>query len=182
MKDVTWYLDGRLGVKVGDITEEKVDAVVNAANSSLMGGGGVDGAIHRRGGEAIHEGCLALRKEKYPDGLPTGQAAVTEAGNLPCRYVIHTVGPVWHGGGSGEAEKLAGAYTESLKRAAELDLESVAFPSISTGVYGYPKDKAAGVSFGAVKAFLAENRRPAKVLFVFYSPGDRETFLRALDL
>ena len=157
MDGTRWFLDDRLGIKVGDITEEKADAVVNAANSSLMGGGGVDGAIHRKGGPAIHQACLALRKEQYPDGLPAGQAAVTEGGELPCRYVIHTVGPVWGGGGSGEAEKLASAYRESLMRASELKLETVAFPSISTGIYGYPKALAAEVSYTAVKAFLEAN-------------------------
>jgi O-acetyl-ADP-ribose deacetylase (regulator of RNase III) len=182
MDGTRWLLNDRLGIKVGNITEEKVDAVVNAANSSLMGGGGVDGAIHRKGGPAIHQACLALRKEQYPDGLNPGQAAVTEAGELPCRYVIHTVGPVWRGGGSGEAEKLASAYRESLMRASELKLETAAFPSISTGVYGYPKALAAEVSYTAVKAFLKANPYPGKVYMIFFNPGDRDQFIRALDL
>ena len=131
MAGVSWLAANRLGVKVGDITEESVDAIVNAANSSLMGGGGVDGAIHRKGGDAIHQACVKVRKEQYPDGLPTGKAVATESGDLPCRYVIHTVGPVWSGGRAGEAENLASAYTESLRTAAELGLQSVAFPSIS---------------------------------------------------
>jgi O-acetyl-ADP-ribose deacetylase (regulator of RNase III) len=180
MSGITWFLGNRLGIKVGDITEEHVDAVVNAANSSLMGGGGVDGAIHRKGGEAIHRACVKVRKELYPEGLPTGKAAVTESGYLPCRYVIHTVGPVWSGGSSAEAAKLNSAYTESLRVAAEMELQTVAFPSISTGVYGYPKDKAARVSFGAVEAFLARNELPQTVYFVFFSSGDRDVFLDSL--
>jgi O-acetyl-ADP-ribose deacetylase (regulator of RNase III) len=181
MSKVDWLLEDRLGVKVGDITEESVDAIVNAANSSLMGGGGVDGAIHRKGGDAIYQACARVRKEQYPDGLPTGKAVATESGNLPCRYVIHTVGPVWSGGRSGEAEKLASAYAESLRAAAELGLHTVAFPSISTGVYGYPKGKAAKTAYRAVEAFLSQNELPEKVFFVFFSSGDRDVFLESFQ-
>ncbi len=180
MSETTWLLAGRLGVKVGDITGERMDAIVNAANSSLMGGGGVDGAIHRKGGPAILSACRRVRKERYPEGLPTGQAVATESGNLPCRYVIHTVGPVWSGGNSGEAGKLTDAYTMSLRVAEELGLNAVAFPSISTGVYGYPKEKAARTSFSAVEAFLAHAELPQKVYFVFFSTGDRELFLESM--
>jgi O-acetyl-ADP-ribose deacetylase (regulator of RNase III) len=173
----TKLLDGRLIITTGDITRMETGAIVNAANSSLMGGGGVDGAIHRGGGPAILEECKRLRQTRYPDGLPTGEAAVTTAGNLPSRYVIHTVGPVWHGGGSGEPEKLASCYRRSLQEAAKLSLKDIAFPAISTGVYGYPKDKAAETAFASVRDFLSSSKLPEVVYFVFYSPGDAEVFL-----
>jgi len=177
----TKLLDGRLIVTTGDITRMKTEAIVNAANSSLMGGGGVDGAIHRGGGPSILEECKALRKTRYPDGFPTGDAAATGAGNLPAAYVIHTVGPVWHGGGSGEAEKLAGCYRRSLEEAAKLSLKEVAFPAISTGIYGYPKDEAARVAFAAVQDFLETSKLPETVYFVFFSPGDARVFLDTLS-
>ena len=155
----------------------KIGAVVNAANSSLMGGGGVDGAIHRSGGPAILEECKKIRAGRYPDGLPAGQAVVTTAGNLPAEHVIHTVGPVWHGGGSGEADKLAGCYRNSLEEAVKLSLKDIAFPAISTGVYGYPKEEAGQVAYTAVRDFLASSKLPETVYFVFYSPGDARIFL-----
>ncbi len=170
-------LDGRLIVTTGDITRMKTDAIVNAANSSLMGGGGVDGAIHRAGGPEILAECRQLRQARYPDGLPAGEAVVTAGGNLPAGHVIHTVGPVWHGGGSGEAEKLAGCYRRSLEEAAKLSLCTVAFPAISTGVYGYPKNKAARVAFETVRDFLAGSQLPETVYFVFFSPADQSVFL-----
>jgi O-acetyl-ADP-ribose deacetylase (regulator of RNase III) len=173
----TKLLDGRLVVTTGDITKMKTGAIVNAANSSLMGGGGVDGAIHRGGGPAILEECKRIRKNRYPEGLPTGEAVPTAAGNLPAEYVIHTVGPVWHGGNSGEAEKLAGCYRRSLEEAAKLSLKDIAFPAISTGVYGYPKEKAGEIAFKAVRTFLASSKLPETVYFVFYSPGDARIFL-----
>jgi O-acetyl-ADP-ribose deacetylase (regulator of RNase III) len=134
----------------GDITTQQVDAIVNAANSSLMGGGGVDGAIHRRGGPSILEACRQIRQTTYPDGLPTGKAVATTAGNLPARWVIHTVGPVYssHEDRSG---LLASCYLESLRVAHELGARSVAFPAISTGVYGYPIELAAPVAISAVR-------------------------------
>ena len=178
----TKLLDGRLIVTTGDITRMTMEAIVNAANSSLMGGGGVDGAIHRGGGPSILEECKALRKTRYPDGLPTGAAAATGAGNLPAAYVIHTVGPVWHGGGSGEAEKLAGCYRRSLEEAAKLSLKEVAFPAISTGIYGYPKQEADQVAFAAVQDFLENSKLPETVYFVFFSPGDARVFLDTLSL
>jgi O-acetyl-ADP-ribose deacetylase (regulator of RNase III) len=177
MEVFKWLVEGRFGVKVGDITKEKVDAIVNAANSSLMGGGGVDGAIHRRGGPAILEACKTIRREKYPDGLPTGQAVVTKAGNLPCRYVIHTVGPVWHGGSSGEPELLQSAYRESLKQAEALKAEDVVFPAISTGVYGYPKDRAAVLAYRMIKGFLETHTYPERVFLIFFSQQDADIFL-----
>jgi O-acetyl-ADP-ribose deacetylase (regulator of RNase III) len=176
----TKLLDGRLIVTTGDITTMKTGAIVNAANSTLMGGGGVDGAIHRAGGAAILEECKQIRSSRYPDGLPTGEAVVTTAGNLPAGHVIHTVGPVWHGGSSGEAEKLASCYRRSLEEAARLSLKEVAFPAISTGIYGYPKEKAGEVAFTAVREFLASSRLPENVYFVFFSPGDARIFLDAV--
>jgi len=177
----TKLLNGRLSVTTGDITRMTTDAIVNAANSSLMGGGGVDGAIHRGGGPSILEECKQVRKSRYPDGLPTGDAVVTGAGNLPAKYVIHTVGPVWGGGGSGEAKKLAGCYQRSLEEAASLSLKEVAFPAISTGIYGYPKEEAARVAFAAVREFLETSKLPETVYFVFFSPGDARVFLDTLS-
>lgn len=173
----TKLLDGRLVVTTGDITKMKTGAVVNAANSSLMGGGGVDGAIHRSGGPAILEECKQIRAGRYPDGLPAGDAVATTAGNLPAQHVIHTVGPVWHGGSSGEADKLAGCYRRSLEEAVKLSLKDIAFPAISTGIYGYPKEKAGQVAFTAVREFLSSSKLPETVYFVFYSPGDARIFL-----
>jgi O-acetyl-ADP-ribose deacetylase (regulator of RNase III) len=134
----------------GDITEQHVDAVVNAANSSLLGGGGVDGAIHRKGGPAILDACRDLRASKYGRGLPTGQAVATTAGRLPARWVIHTVGPVWQPG-EDRSELLASCYCESLRVADELGAASVAFPAISTGVYGWPMDDGARIAVRTVR-------------------------------
>ena len=173
----TKLLDRRLVVTTGDITRMKTGAIVNAANSSLMGGGGVDGAIHRGGGPEILEECKQIRKSLYPDGLPTGEAVTTTAGNLPAEYVIHTVGPVWRGGNSGEAEKLASCYRRSLEEAVKLSLNDIAFPAISTGIYGYPKEKAGEVSFNTVREFLASSLLPETVYFVFFSPVDARIFL-----
>ena len=176
----TKLLKGRLIVTTGDITKMNTAAIVNAANSSLMGGGGVDGAIHRGGGPAILEECKQIRKSRYPGGLPTGDAVVTTAGSLPAAHVIHTVGPVWHGGSSGEAEKLASCYRRSLEEAAGLSLKDIAFPAISTGIYGYPKEKAAEVAFAAVRDFLLSSELPETVYFVFYSPADARVFLDSI--
>ncbi len=177
MEVIKWLVEDRFGVKVGDITSEKVDAIVNAANSSLMGGGGVDGAIHRKGGPAILEACKAIRQKRYPDGLPTGQAVVTEAGSLPCRYVIHTVGPVWHGGSAGEPDLLGSAYRECLKQAESIGARHVVFPAISTGIYGYPKDKAAVLTYQTTKKFLDIHTLPEKVFLIFFSQQDADIFL-----
>jgi O-acetyl-ADP-ribose deacetylase len=150
----------------GDITKTKADAIVNAANSSLLGGGGVDGAIHRAGGKAILDECIAIRNRQ--GSCKTGEAVITTAGNLPAKYVIHTVGPVWNGGGKGEAELLANAYKNSLKLAVENNIQTIAFPNISTGIYGYPKDKAAEVAVNSVKDFLSENETVQEVIFVCF--------------
>lgn len=163
----------------GDITRRSTDAIVNAANSSLMGGGGVDGAIHRAGGPAILEECKKIVARQGP--LPTGQAVITKGGNLKAKYVIHTVGPVWHGGHSGEPGLLASAYRESLKLAADKGLKSIAFPSISTGAYGYPIDKAARVALDAVVSFLKAKATPVtEVDFVLYDSRAFEVYATAL--
>jgi O-acetyl-ADP-ribose deacetylase (regulator of RNase III) len=153
----------------GDITNMETDAIVNAANSSLMGGGGVDGAIHRRGGPTILEECKKIRATEWPQGLPTGKAVITSGGNLKAKYVIHTVGPVWRGGNQGEPELVAQAYQNSLKLASEKGLKTVAFPSISTGAYGYPIKQAARVAIGAVKTFLEKEDMLDEVVFVLFS-------------
>lgn len=141
----------KIRVVQGDITTVEVDAVVNAANSSLLGGGGVDGAIHRRGGPAILEACKAIRASQ--GGCATGEAVITTAGNLPAQYVVHTVGPVWQGGGQNEAQLLTSCYTASLDLCVQNGIRSVAFPNISTGVYGFPKQPAAEIAVAAVNGF-----------------------------
>ncbi len=162
----------KLRIIQGDITEQDTDAIVNAANPSLMGGGGVDGAIHRAGGPAILEECKQIVARQ--GRLPTGKAVMTTGGNLKARYVIHTVGPIWHGGDKEEPELLASAYQESLKLAMENHLASISFPSISTGAYGYPVDKASRASIGAVIASLRQSVTPVReVVFVLF---DSQTF------
>ena len=170
-------LAGRVEVKLGDITREEVDAVVNAANSSLMGGLGVDGAIHRAGGPVIKKECEEIRRTLYPKGLPTGEAVSSTAGGLPARRVIHTVGPRWGREAGREAELLAACYRNSLALAAREGLETVAFPSISTGAYGYPREEAARVSSSAVREFLLAEPAIKEVRLVFFSRGDLEVFL-----
>jgi O-acetyl-ADP-ribose deacetylase (regulator of RNase III) len=172
--------EARLELTQGDITRQPLDAIVNAANSSLLGGGGVDGAIHRAGGPAILEECRALR-ERLPEGLPPGQAVLTTGGRLPARHVIHTVGPVWRGGGSGEPEILARCYRNSLQLAADHDLVSIAFPSIATGAYGYPIDRAASVAIGATRLFLEGDARVRHVRFVLWSAADLAVYTAALE-
>jgi O-acetyl-ADP-ribose deacetylase len=167
----------RIRLMQGDITEQEVDAVVNAANSSLLGGGGVDGAIHRQGGPEILAECRRLRAERYPDGLPTGRAAATTAGRLPARWVIHTVGPV-HSTSEDRSGLLASCHTESLRVADELGASSVAFPAISTGVYGYPLDEAAPVALRAVRE---ADTRVEEILFVLFDRAALEAFERALE-
>jgi O-acetyl-ADP-ribose deacetylase (regulator of RNase III) len=172
------FLQGRVRVKVGDITKEGVDAIVNAANGTLMGGGGVDGAIHRAGGRAILEACKEIRRTQYPEGLPTGQAVITAGGNLASRYVIHTVGPVYGRGGKEKAELLAACYLNSLALAVSKGLRTIAFPAISTGVYGYPMSEAASVSSSAIEQFLAGDPSLEEVRLVFFASADAELFLK----
>ena len=167
----------------GDITEFRgatPSAIVNAANSSLLGGGGVDGAIHRRGGPRILEQCRELRRSRYPQGLPTGAAVITDGGRLPADYVIHTVGPVWHGGERGEPELLRAAYCNSLLLAAEHQVREMAFPAISTGVFGYPPTLAARAAYGVLEEFLAAHRTPQRVHLIFFSDTDERTFVSAI--
>ncbi len=166
-------------IKTGDITKEHVCAVVNAANSSLMGGGGVDGAIHRAGGPAILEACRKVRQEQYPDGLPTGEAVATTGGRLPARYVIHTVGPVYHSCGERCASLLSASYENSLRKAVELGCGDIAFPAISTGIYGYPKEEAARIAYETVRKFLAEGH-DLKVSFIFHSEEGKKVFEKAI--
>jgi O-acetyl-ADP-ribose deacetylase (regulator of RNase III) len=172
------FLAGRVLIKVGDITKENVDAIVNAANGTLMGGGGVDGAIHRAGGPAILEACKEIRRTQYPDGLPTGQAVITTAGKMAAKHVIHTVGPVYGRGGKDKAELLAACYRNSLNLAMENSLASIAFPAISTGVYGYPLNEAATVSSRAIEQFLSSDNSLKQVRLVFFGAGDAEVFLK----
>lgn len=158
----------------GDITEQDTEAIVNAANSSLLGGGGVDGAIHRAGGPRILEECRKIREQKGE--CPPGEAVITCGGNLKARYVIHTVGPVWHGGGKGEEETLGAAYRNSLVLAAAQRIRSIAFPSISTGAYGFPVDRASKIAFDTVTGFLKNDSPIEEVRFVVYSQEDYEEY------
>lgn len=160
----------------GDITTQEVDAVVNAANSSLMGGGGVDGAIHRAGGPAILEECRRVRSEQYPDGLPTGRAVATTAGDLPARWVIHTVGPVYHQDDDPPG-LLVSCHVESLRVADDIGARSVAFPAISTGVYGYPVEEAAPL---AVQTVSSADTGVEHVRFVLFNDDAYDAFRRAL--
>lgn len=164
-------LSTRITLLHGDITQLEVDAIVNAANSSLMGGGGVDGAIHRAGGPQILAECREIVARQ--GRCAPGEAVITSGGNLPAKYVIHTVGPVWRGGNSNEPQLLKNAYLNSLKLASENGVQTIAFPNISTGVYGYPKDQAVKIAFDAVFEFLAGNPLPKQVYFVCF---DQENY------
>lgn len=170
-----------INLKIADITLENVCAVVNAANSSLLGGGGVDGAIHRAGGEQILNECKRVRAATYPDGLPTGDAVATTAGNMKAKYVIHTVGPVYSSCKNRCEELLSNCYINSLKCAKELGCDTVSFPAISTGIYGYPKDKAAKIAYKAVHSFLKENA-DMKVNFLFSTQKSYDIFLDAIKV
>ena len=161
----------------GDISRQQVDAIVNAANSRLAGGGGVDGAIHRRGGAAI----MAETAAKYPEGCPTGSAVLSTAGNLPAKYVIHAVGPVWSGGHRGEAELLSAAYGRSLELAVGAACHSIALPALSTGAYRYPMDQAARIALSTALDFLRRHGAPALVRFVLFDAGAYGAFAAALE-
>ena len=156
----------RITVIRDDITRMKVDAIVNAANSSLMGGGGVDGAIHRAGGPAILQECMELIARQ--GSCKTGEAVITTAGDLPARFVIHTVGPIWHGGNNDEARLLESCYHKSLELAAKNDVKTIAFPNISTGIYGFPKKQAANIAVHTVLSFMSTNESMEKVVFVCF--------------
>lgn len=171
------FRDCCLELTQGDVTAQEVDAVVNAANSGLLGGGGVDGAIHRATGPDL----MQETRRRYPDGCPTGSAVSTAAYQLSARFVFHAVGPIWEGGTQGEAELLASAYRRCLELAVEQDCRSIAFPAISTGVYGYPTDLAAETSLTAVSEFLQENNRPELVRFVLFDSGTYGAFSRVLE-
>ncbi len=164
----------RIQIVQGDITQQHVDAIVNAANSSLLGGGGVDGAIHRAAGPELLEECRRL------GGCPTGQARITNGYRLPARWVIHTVGPVWRGGDQGEDELLARCYRSCLAFVEPYGLRSIAFPSISTGAYGFPIDRAARIALEQTKAFLATNTTLERVVFVCFGPAASATYQEAL--
>jgi len=171
----------KVSIVQGDLTRQVTDAIVNAANSSLMGGGGVDGAIHRAGGPAILEECKKIVAQQ--GRLPTGQAVITTGGNLKAQYVIHTVGPIWHGGSKNEAELLRSAYYECLKLATENKLASIAFPSISTGAYGYPVDEAAKIAVSTVVSFLKEQATSLKdVVFVLFDSRTYQNYRSALQV
>lgn len=172
------FLSGRVCLVVGDITKQNVDVIVNAANSTLLGGGGVDGAIHRVGGAAILEECREIRRKLYPQGLPAGEAVITTAGNLPSRFVIHTVGPIYGRHHGREAELLGACYENSLRLAAEKSLTSIAFPAISTGVYGYPLSEAAAASSRAIREFLTTDDILNEVRLVLFKVSDMKVFLR----
>jgi O-acetyl-ADP-ribose deacetylase len=174
----------RISFVQGDITEQHVEAIVNAANMTLMGGGGVDGAIHRKGGPRILEECKAIRAEHWPDGLPTGKAVSTTGGDLNAKYVIHTVGPVWRGGRAQEAELLGQCYTNSLSLARSSGIRTIAFPSISTGAYGYPVEQASRVALRAVKSFLEHDGGGCieGVVFVLFSRPDLEEYRDAAGM
>jgi O-acetyl-ADP-ribose deacetylase (regulator of RNase III) len=165
---------------LGDITEQETDAIVNAANPGLMGGGGVDGAIHRKGGAEILKECKFIRQTLYPEGLPTGKAVATSGGNLKAKKVIHTVGPIWGGGNNREPELLADAYRNSLALALKMGVKTISFPSMSTGAYGYPVEKASRVAIKTVEGFLEENRGIEEIRFVLHSQQDLQIYEDAL--
>lgn len=164
----------KIKILQGDITKMQVDAIVNAANSSLLGGGGVDGAIHRAGGKSILDECIKIREKQ--GGCEVGEAVITTAGNLPAKFVIHTVGPIWKSGTMGEPELLANAYKNSLQLAVEHQAETIAFPNISTGVYHFPKEKAAQIAIETVLEFLEMNQSLKEVVFVCFDAENYEIY------
>lgn len=171
--------DARIELIQGDITKAQVDAIVNAANRQLIGGGGVDGAIRRAGGDAIEAACARIRERQ--GGVETGAAVITTGGNLPAKYVIHTAGPVWEGGTAGEPDLLASCYRESLQLAVENGVQTIAFPSISTGIYGYPTEKAAAVALRTVKEFVARGgSAPTCIQFILFDDATYQCYAEAL--
>lgn len=174
------FMEERIELIKGDITKISVDVIVNAANRSLLGGGGVDGAIHRAGGSTILEECMKIREKQGV--CSTGEAVITTGGNLPAKYVIHTVGPVWKGGGCGEENLLGNCYKNSLKLAVIKGAKTIAFPNISTGVYGYPKEEAAHIAIREVLKFLKVNLQIKKVIFACFDTDNYEIYLRILNL
>jgi len=164
----------RIKLIKGDITKIDADAIVNAANSSLLGGGGVDGAIHRAGGKAILDECIAIRNRQ--GGCDTGEAVITTAGNLPSKYVIHTVGPVWNGDKEQKEKLLANCYSNTLKLAVENGIKTIAFPNISTGIYHFPKDKAAKIAVATVRDFLNQNKTVTEIIFVCFDDENYELY------
>jgi len=174
---------GRTAVSImqGDITEQETDAIVNAANSTLMGGGGVDGAIHRKGGQMILDECKKIRETEYKDGLPTGKVAITNGGSLKADYVIHAVGPIWKGGNHCEEKFLRDAYHNSLKVAIDKGISTISFPSISTGSYGFPINKASKIAIHAVKDYLERNVNLEKVVFVLFNEEDFEIYRKVIE-
>jgi O-acetyl-ADP-ribose deacetylase (regulator of RNase III) len=167
-------MDKRIELIQADITKIKVDAIVNAANSTLLGGGGVDGAIHRAGGKAILEECYQIRERQ--GGCKVGEAVITNSGNLPAKYVIHTVGPVWSKNEKYQNQQLSNAYENSLELAVENDVETIAFPNISTGVYHFPKQQAAEIAINTVSEFLKESQQIKKVIFVCFDEENYEIY------
>ena len=174
---IVQFGSSRIELSQGDITTQQVDALVNAANARLAGGGGVDGAIHRAAGPALMDETRA----KFPDGCPTGSAVATSAGRLSARFVFHAVGPIWRGGVANESNLLASAYRRCLELAVEHSCRSIAFPALSTGAYGYPMDLAAERSLSAVREFLIEHQQPDLVRFVLFDGGSFGAFARALE-
>ena len=172
------FLSGKVQVVTGDITEQNVDAIVNAANGTLLGGGGVDGAIHAKGGPKILEACREIRSTRFPRGLPTGEAVLTTAGKLPARHVIHTVGPITGIGEEPDAAMLAACYRTSLALAADKGLRSIAFPAISTGAYGYPPERAAPVVSETIESVLSTGSPLEQIRLVFFNEDDATTFLK----
>lgn len=176
------FLDGRMTVKVGDITLEEVDAIVNAANRSLFGGGGVDGAVHARGGPEILAECEKIRETEYPKGLPTGRAVITTGGRLPAKFVIHTVGPIYGQHKGSEGELLADCYRNSLALAADNGVRTIAFPSISTGAFAFPKHEAARIVSRVMAETLGSDSEIDEVRLVFFSESDARAFLSHAEL
>lgn len=171
-------LNDRIKVIKGDITKGSVDAIVNAANNSLLGGGGVDGAIHKAGGSSILEECIKIRDKQ--GGCKTGEAVITTAGRLNAKYVIHTVGPIWHNGQNNEEQLLANCYENSLKLAVNYKIKTIAFPNISTGVYRFPKELAAEIAVKEVKKFLEDNSTIEEVIFVCFSDENYNIYYNLL--